>query len=194
MLTSWIRKAKLRIQRRKQNIPRLRHIGKPAFISATASFAFQENISIDRYCRIGKENRIDGEGGLTIGTGTVLAPRVVILTSSHNYKQDKLLPYDNTDVKAGVTIGRGVWIGWGAIILPGVSIGDGAVIAAGSVVSKPVEKGQIVAGNPARVIRVRENVESIDELVSKNEYFLKYAFDGGESRSGRQPYDSEVIR
>ena len=42
------------------------------------------------------------------------------------------------------------WIGAGAIVLPGVSIGKGAIVAAGSVVTKDVAPGSIVAGIPAR--------------------------------------------
>jgi maltose O-acetyltransferase len=49
-----------------------------------------------------------------------------------------------------VRIGSDVWIGGGAIILPGVTIGDGAVIGAGSVVTRDVDPGQTVMGNPAR--------------------------------------------
>jgi maltose O-acetyltransferase len=49
-----------------------------------------------------------------------------------------------------VRIGSDVWIGGGAIILPGVTVGDGAVIGAGSVVTRDVEAGQTVTGNPAR--------------------------------------------
>ena len=54
---------------------------------------------------------------------------------------------------APVTIGDDVFIGMHATILKGVSIGDGAVIGAGSVVTREVPPGVIVAGNPARVIR-----------------------------------------
>ena len=49
-----------------------------------------------------------------------------------------------------VRIGKDVWIGGGAIILPGVTIGDDAVIGAGSVVTRDVAAGVTVAGNPAR--------------------------------------------
>ena len=49
-----------------------------------------------------------------------------------------------------VTIGHDVWIGHGAIVLPGRRIGHGAVIGAGSVVTRDVEPGQTVTGNPAR--------------------------------------------
>jgi maltose O-acetyltransferase len=50
-----------------------------------------------------------------------------------------------------VRIGRNVWIGAGAIILPGVSIGDDALIGAGSVVTRDVPPGVTASGNPARV-------------------------------------------
>jgi acetyltransferase-like isoleucine patch superfamily enzyme len=56
-----------------------------------------------------------------------------------------------------IVIGDKVWVGSRATILKGVTIGDGAVIAAGAVVTKDVQPGQIVAGNPARPIK--ENVK-----------------------------------
>jgi len=52
-----------------------------------------------------------------------------------------------------VRIGNHVWIGMNAIILKGVTIGDGAVVAAGSVVTRDVEAGTLVAGAPARFVR-----------------------------------------
>ncbi|WP_315837163.1 chloramphenicol acetyltransferase [Bradyrhizobium prioriisuperbiae] len=54
-----------------------------------------------------------------------------------------------------INIGHDVWIGHGAIVLPGRNIGTGAVIAAGAVVTKDVPAYTIVAGNPARPIRLR---------------------------------------
>ena len=54
---------------------------------------------------------------------------------------------------APVEIGRDVWIGGGAIILPGVRIGDRAVIGAGSIVTRDVPPDVFAAGNPCRVIR-----------------------------------------
>ena len=50
-----------------------------------------------------------------------------------------------------VSIGRNVWIGGGAIILPGITIGDDAIIGAGSVVTRDVPAGATAVGNPARL-------------------------------------------
>jgi acetyltransferase-like isoleucine patch superfamily enzyme len=55
-----------------------------------------------------------------------------------------------------VRIGRNVWIGFEACVLPGVSVGEGAVVGARAVVAADVPPYAVVAGNPARVIRYLE--------------------------------------
>ena len=50
-------------------------------------------------------------------------------------------------------LGKNVWIGAAAILLPGVTVGDNSVIGAGAVVTRDVPANTVVAGNPARVIR-----------------------------------------
>ena len=52
-----------------------------------------------------------------------------------------------------VHIAKDVWIGMNAVVLKGVAIGEGSVVAAGSVVTKPIPAGVVVAGNPARVVK-----------------------------------------
>jgi acetyltransferase-like isoleucine patch superfamily enzyme len=61
-----------------------------------------------------------------------------------------------------VRIGRAVWIGFEACILPGVTIGEGSVVGARSVVSETVPPFTVVAGNPARPIRQLEPVNLED--------------------------------
>lgn len=58
-----------------------------------------------------------------------------------------------------VTIGHDVWIGHGAVVLPGVAIGNGAVVGANAVVTRDVAPYRIVAGAPARVLRLRFETE-----------------------------------
>ncbi len=54
---------------------------------------------------------------------------------------------------APIHIGKRVWIGSNATVLPGVTIGDGAVVAAGAVVTRDVPANTVVGGVPAKVIR-----------------------------------------
>ena len=72
---------------------------------------------------------------------------------------------DNIAVSKGeIVIEDDVWIGSNSVILSGVKIGRGAVIGAGSIVTKNVPKYAIVAGNPAKVIKMRFNDEEISKL------------------------------
>ena len=59
-------------------------------------------------------------------------------------------------VRQPVTIGRNVWIGRGALVLPGVTIGDHSVVAAAAVVTADLPSRSVAAGNPARVMRQLE--------------------------------------
>ena len=62
------------------------------------------------------------------------------------------------------TIGNDVWIGSGVKIKTGITIGDGAVIGAGSVVTKDVAPFSIVAGVPAKLIKMRFSPEIIERI------------------------------
>lgn len=69
--------------------------------------------------------------------------------------------------RGDVVIGNDVWIGRGAKILSGVTIGNGAIVGAFAVVTRPVPAYSIVAGVPARVLRLRfapEVIELLEEL------------------------------
>lgn len=67
--------------------------------------------------------------------------------------------------KGDIIIGNDVWIGEGAVIMGGVNIGSGAVIATNAVVTKNVEPYSIVAGIPARVVKMRFDDVSIGKLL-----------------------------
>lgn len=83
-----------------------------------------------------------------IGDQTQIGPAVQILTADH--PRDPEQRALGIEFGRAITIGRNVWIGGGAILLPGVTIGDNAVIGAGSVVTRDVAAGATVVGNPAR--------------------------------------------
>ncbi|MCE2563791.1 sugar O-acetyltransferase [Komagataeibacter sp. FNDCF1] len=87
-----------------------------------------------------------------IGDGTQIGPGVQILAANH--PRDPALRQKMLESGRPVTIGRNVWIGGGAILLPGITVGDHAIIGAGSVVTRDVPSGVTVAGNPARPLHL----------------------------------------
>jgi len=85
-----------------------------------------------------------------IGAHTLFGPAVQIYTALH-----PMDPVERRKTEYGrpVEIGRDVWVGGAAVILPGVRIGSRSVIGAGSVVTRDVPEDVFAAGNPCRVIR-----------------------------------------
>lgn len=90
-----------------------------------------------------------GRGGITIGNGVFIGPKVNLITLNHDPEPE------NRSATYGrpIVIEDRVWIGIGSTILPGVKVGYGAIVGAGSVVTKDVPAMTVVAGNPARIIR-----------------------------------------
>ncbi len=128
-----------------------KHLGKvgagatirsPFFCDYGYNIRLGDNVSVNFNCVI-----LD-VATVSIGDGTIVGPAVQIYTSEH--------PHDARQRRAGleggrpVIIGQNVWIGGGAIILPGVTIGNDAIIGAGAVVTRNVDAGAKVAGNPAK--------------------------------------------
>ncbi len=91
------------------------------------------------------------EARVTIGDNVCIGPDVGIYTACHPLDAD--LRDTWVEWAEPVTIGDSVWIGGGSRILPGVTIGDRSVVGAGSVVTRDVPPGVVVAGNPARIVR-----------------------------------------
>jgi virginiamycin A acetyltransferase len=75
--------------------------------------------------------------------------------------------YDINDlpVKGDIIIGNDVWLGYDCLVKNGVSVGDGAIIAARAVVVKDVPPYAIVAGNPAKIVKMRFDAATIDRLL-----------------------------
>lgn len=98
--------------------------------------------------------RFGGGASIRIGTDSLIGQFCTIVAVNHAISRGASLHALATD-RRGVTIGDGVWVGAGAIVLPGVTIGDGAIIGAGAVVTRDVAAFEIHAGNPARKIGER---------------------------------------
>jgi acetyltransferase-like isoleucine patch superfamily enzyme len=135
------------------------HVGPGSRLWAPSALVVEDDVYIGKWCTI----EVDGR----IGSGTLIANNVGIVGRRDHDIQQLGVPMsrarwvgdpENSDLRTCVDIGRNVWLGFGSIVVAPVTIGDEAVIAAGTVVTNDVGPGQIVGGNPQRLIRRRRPV------------------------------------
>jgi acetyltransferase-like isoleucine patch superfamily enzyme len=124
----------------------------------------------------GSPKIIDNGEVLKIGKFCSIGPDVLIILGGY-HRSDWVSTYPfnaffeefsyiegNPTSKGPVIIENDVWIASRVTILSGVTIGNGAVLAAGSVVTKNVPAYSIVGGNPAKVLKMRFDEETIEKL------------------------------
>ena len=121
--------------------------GEESVVMAPISGVRFHNVKIGKRVYINSGCLMMSAGGITIGDDTQVAANVQLLTNNHDLYKRQVITCKP------ITIGKNVWIGAGATILPGVTIGDNAIVGASSVVTKNVEPNCIVAGNPAKLIK-----------------------------------------
>ncbi len=103
---------------------------------------------------------IDFSGDVTVENDVWFSLGSTVLTHIHKMDGYRTQQKKKTIDMTGVVFKNRCWIGANATILPRVSyIGEDAVVGAGSVVTKDVPDRAIVAGNPARVIRIMDSEE-----------------------------------
>ena len=114
----------------------------PFFCDYGSQIFFGDHVFLNFNCTILDCARVD------IGDGCMFGPNVQIYTATHPIEPKARR--EGKEFAAPIKIGKNVWIGGGAIILPGITIADGAVVGAGAVVTKDVPAGAVVVGNPAQ--------------------------------------------
>jgi acetyltransferase-like isoleucine patch superfamily enzyme len=113
-------------------------------------------VSIGAKSVLGQECTISSFQHVSIGRECVIADRVMMIDFDHGMVEvDRPIRLQGI-YKRDVRVGNNVWIGYGACILRGVTVGDNAVIGTNAVVTRDVPANAVVAGVPARVIRMRE--------------------------------------
>jgi acetyltransferase-like isoleucine patch superfamily enzyme len=131
-----------------------------------------ENLILGDHVFINHGCVLQAQGGLVIASHSILAPEVLVMTSTHEYRNAEFLPYGNVDTLRPVTVGVACWIGTRSIILPGVTLGDATIVGAGAVVASSFPEGSIVVGNPARKVGERDPSEW-RTLMSQSKFYLR---------------------
>ncbi|HHB80204.1 MAG TPA: CatB-related O-acetyltransferase [Aliiroseovarius sp.] len=115
---------------------------------------------------------------LIIGKFCQIADGARFITASANHRYDGISSFpfaiftgqaaqprpSMPDPGPDTIVGHDCWIGSGATLLPGATLGNGVIVGAGAVVSGTIPDYAIVAGNPARVVRMRFNPEQISQI------------------------------
>lgn len=116
------------------------------------------SITIGNHCSIGEYNHITACNKITIGDGLLTGRYVIISDNSHgglSEEEANIQPsLRNLKSKGEVVIGNNVWLGDKVAVLSGVHIGNNVIVAANAVVTKDLPDNCVVAGVPARVIKI----------------------------------------
>jgi len=110
------------------------------------------NVIIGDRTRIGIGSTVIGP--VTVGNDVRLAQNVILSGMNHNYEEiDKPISMQGVST-APIHIGDESWIGANALVVAGISIGKHCIVAGGSVVTKDTPPYSVVAGNPARIVKI----------------------------------------
>ena len=122
----------------------------------------QKHTTFSHSCRLGDYSGI-GEGSVLygpvfIGKYVMMGPNCTIYTQNHEFSDvNKPMCQQGAQMVEPVVIDDDVWIGGSVTILPGVHVGHGAILAACAVITKDVPDFAIVGGNPAKILKYRNN-------------------------------------
>jgi acetyltransferase-like isoleucine patch superfamily enzyme len=109
-------------------------------------------------CRIGRRSTISARNHIHLEEDVLTAPSVYIMDHNHAYS-DVSKPIHAQGVTSGgtITIGRNCWLGCGVVVLSGqkdLVIGRNSVLAANAVVTQSFPDFSVIAGNPAKLVRI----------------------------------------
>lgn len=107
-----------------------------------ASYRTYQSFAISRGCYVQAIN------GITFGEGVLFGPGVKIISANHHPKN-----YNLSLPGKPIKLGKKVWIGANAVILPGIELGDNVVVGAGAVVTRSFPANTVIGGVPARTVK-----------------------------------------
>ena len=116
---------------------------------------YKGSITLGDHVVVGPNCILYGAGVIRVGDYTHLGPGSMIITQSGVVDDDSRFSLNPARIHEPVELGKGVWIGAGAVLVGGTKLGDGCTVGPNSVVSGEYGPGTTLIGNPARVSRTR---------------------------------------
>ena len=118
--------------------------------------AHEGGVSIGAKSVLGQECTISCYQHISIGRECIIADRAMMIDFDHGVVEVERPIREQGIYKRDVDIGNNVWIGYGACVLRGVRIGDNSIVGTSAVVTCDVPDNAVVAGVPARILRMRK--------------------------------------
>jgi acetyltransferase-like isoleucine patch superfamily enzyme len=137
-------------------------IGRWAWVGHGCKIRVHEGeVEIGAKTVMGQECTISAFQHISIGRECILADRVMLIDFDHGVTEVERPIRLQGIYKRDVEVGHNVWIGYGSCILRGVSVGDNSVIGTSAVLTRSFGANSVLAGVPARVIRMRTQPEHL---------------------------------
>lgn len=131
-------------------------------VSIASGTYIYKNVKIGNYSYINKNSNVEN---CIIGNYCSISSNVFISPQEHNLICFSTYPRFNNTLNSAITIiGNDVLVSAGAFIKQGIKIGNGAVVGMGAVVTKDVPPYAIVVGNPAKILRYRFPIDTVDAI------------------------------
>jgi acetyltransferase-like isoleucine patch superfamily enzyme len=113
-------------------------------------------VSIGAKTVMGQECTVSAYQHVSIGRECIIADHVMLIDFDHGVVEVERPIRLQGIYKRDVHVGHNVWMGYGACVLRGTSVGDNSIVGTNTVVTKDVPANAVVAGAPARVLRMRD--------------------------------------
>ena len=145
--------------------PYLKACGPKVWIHGGVKIRNLHRLSIGNNVHVGEDVFIQAGGDVDLCDNVMLGPGVKIWSQNHTFRETG--PVNDSEYEfAKVVVGEDAWIGANSIILPGVVLPRGAIVSAGSVVGiRQYPENCVIAGNPARVVRLRAVATATDTKI-----------------------------
>jgi len=130
-------------------------IGDHGFVAAGAYIT--GSVTMGNHCTINPYATVRGK--VRAGHGVRIGAYACLVGFNHGYERIDIPIHEQPHTSKGIVIGDDVWIGSHVTVIDGVTVGNHCILAGGAVVTKDVPDYAIVGGNPAKVLRMRNEAD-----------------------------------